>query len=122
MTAPESEPCAPRAACAQPPAQARPLTEADIATLVPLLKALADPIRLRLVALIAAEGGGEVCVCDLTAAFTVAQSTISHHLKILRTAGVIDGERRGTWVYYRVLPDALQLLAPLLTAVPAPSR
>jgi ArsR family transcriptional regulator len=99
--------CEPVGDCARAEPAAEVLGEDDITELVPLLKALADPIRLRLVTLIGAHGGGEICVCDLSAAFTVGQSTISHHLKILRTAGVISGERRGTWIYYRMVPGAL---------------
>jgi ArsR family transcriptional regulator len=69
------------------------------------MKALSDPIRLRLMSMIAA--ADEVCVCDLTVPFTVSQPTISHHLRVLREAGLADGERRGTWVYYRARRDAL---------------
>jgi ArsR family transcriptional regulator len=77
-------------------------------------KALGDPIRLRLLSLIAARSGGEVCVCDLTDAFQVKGPTISHHLKVLREAGLIDCERRGTWVYYWIVPPALAPLSQLL--------
>ena len=77
-------------------------------------KALGDPVRLRLLSLIAARAGGEVCVCDLTDAFDVKGPTISHHLKVLREAGLIDCERRGTWVYYWVVPAALAPLSQLL--------
>ena len=66
-----------------------------------LFKALGDPARLRLLSLIASAGEGEVCVCDLNVAFDLTGPTISHHLKVLREAGLISGERRGTWVYYR---------------------
>ncbi|WP_245663095.1 ArsR/SmtB family transcription factor [Nocardia inohanensis] len=77
-------------------------------------KALADPVRLRLLSLIAAAGGAEVCVCELTPAFDLSQPTISHHLKVLREAGLLTSERRGTWVYYRVIPEALQRLSDVL--------
>jgi ArsR family transcriptional regulator len=80
-----------------------------------VFKALGDPVRLRLLSLIASRAGGEVCVCDLTPAFDLSQPTISHHLKLLRQAGLIDCERRGTWVYYRVLPGALDRLSAFLT-------
>ena len=66
--------------------------------------------------LIGAHQGGEVCVCDLTTAFDLTQPTISHHLKVLRQAGIIDSERRGTWVYYRLVPAALDRVAALLSA------
>ncbi|WP_018685235.1 ArsR/SmtB family transcription factor [Actinokineospora enzanensis] len=75
-------------------------------------KALGDPVRLRLLSMIAARD--EVCVCELTPAFDLSQPTISHHLKLLRQAALIDSERRGTWVYYRVVPGALDRLAAFL--------
>ncbi|MBC6458601.1 metalloregulator ArsR/SmtB family transcription factor [Actinomadura sp. HBU206391] len=83
-----------------------------------VFKALADPIRLRLLNLIASAEGGEACVCDLTVPFELTAPTISHHLKVLRQAGLIEGERRGTWVYYRVVPEALTRLSGLF-ALPA---
>jgi ArsR family transcriptional regulator len=81
-----------------------------------VFKALGDPVRLRIVSLIASSPDGEVCVCDLTAPFEVAGPTISHHLKVLREAGLIDGDRRGTWIYYRIVPGALTGLSTLLDA------
>ena len=72
-------------------------------------KALADPIRLQLVDVLR-NHAGKVCVCELTPLFGVGQSTVSHHLKILREAGVVDSERRGLWAYYYVHPDALKEL------------
>jgi ArsR family transcriptional regulator len=95
-----------------------PIGKATAAGLAQVFKALADPVRLQLVSLIGAHQGGEVCVCDLTAAFDLTQPTISHHLKILRQAGIIDSERRGTWVYYRLVPAALERMAALLSAPP----
>jgi ArsR family transcriptional regulator len=77
---------------------------------------LGDPVRLRLLSMIASRDGGEVCVCELTPAFELSQPTISHHLKQLRQAGLVDCERRGTWVYYWVLPAALERLAAVLKA------
>ncbi|MGH3612063.1 MAG: ArsR/SmtB family transcription factor [Pseudonocardia sp.] len=74
-------------------------------------KALGDPIRLRLLSLIASHEGGEACVCELIVGFEVSGPTISHHLKVLREASLIDGERRGTWIYYRARPDALRGLS-----------
>ena len=102
-------------ACAQPVLVGEPIDEASAAGLAQVFKALADPVRLRLVSLIGARQGGEICVCDLTAAFDLTQPTISHHLKVLREAGIIDSERRGTWVYYRLVPDALVRMAALLS-------
>src|SRR6516164_758715 len=93
-----------------------PMGEGAAAGLAQVFKALGDPVRLRLVSLIGAHRGGEVCVCDLTTAFNLAQPTISHHLKVLREAGIITSERRGTWVYYRLVPAALERMAALLTA------
>ncbi|MGY2082189.1 metalloregulator ArsR/SmtB family transcription factor [Blastococcus sp. SYSU DS0539] len=85
-----------------------------------LLKALADPVRLRLVSLIASSASGEACVCDLNDAFELTQATISHHLKVLHSAGLLDREKRGVWVYYAVRPAALSAVAGLFaTAVPA---
>jgi ArsR family transcriptional regulator, arsenate/arsenite/antimonite-responsive transcriptional repressor len=106
-------------ACAIPLVR-EPIDEAAAAGLAQVFKALADPVRLRLVSLIGAHQGGEVCVCELTEAFDLTQPTISHHLKVLREAGIIDSERRGTWVYYRLEPAALERMGALLSA-PQPS-
>jgi len=97
------------------PLVGEPLSETAAAGLAQVFKALGDPVRLRLVSLIGAHQGGEVCVCDLTAAFDLTQPTISHHLKILREAGIIDSERRGTWVYYWLVPTALERMSALLS-------
>jgi ArsR family transcriptional regulator, arsenate/arsenite/antimonite-responsive transcriptional repressor len=102
-------------ACAIPLVR-EPIDEAAAAGLAQVFKALADPVRLRLVSLIGAHQGGEVCVCELTEAFDLTQPTISHHLKVLREAGIIDSERRGTWVYYRLEAAALERMGALLTA------
>ncbi|NJP88476.1 helix-turn-helix transcriptional regulator [Nonomuraea sp. FMUSA5-5] len=101
-------------ACCAPIAR-EPLTEHDAAELATLLKAVADPVRLRLLSMIGSHAGGEACVCDLTDAFDLTAPTISHHLKVLRTVGLIDGERRGTWVYYRVIPETVSRLGALFT-------
>ncbi len=101
-------------ACCSPLVR-RPLDEARAAELAGVFKALADPVRLRLLSLIASHQGGEVCVCELTSAFALTGPTISHHLKVLREAGLIACERRGTWVYYRVVPAALERLGGLFT-------
>ena len=79
----------------------------------PLLKALADPVRLRLVSLVASSPTGEACVCDLNKAFDQTQATISHHLKVLHSAGVLDRDKRGVWVYYAVRREALTAVATL---------
>ncbi|MTD57987.1 ArsR/SmtB family transcription factor [Amycolatopsis pithecellobii] len=91
-----------------------PLDAGSAAELATVFKALGDPVRLRLLSMIASRQGGEVCVCEMTPAFELSQPTISHHLKLLRQAGLIDCERRGTWVYYWVLPAALDRLAGFL--------
>ncbi len=95
-----------------------PLTERDAATLAKRFAALADPARLRLLSLIAAQADGEVCACDLVEPIGRSQPTVSHHLKVLREAGVIEGERRGTWVWYRVVPDAIADLRSALRVEP----
>ncbi|MEV0543347.1 metalloregulator ArsR/SmtB family transcription factor [Nocardia salmonicida] len=79
-----------------------------------LFKALADPVRLRLLSAIASRAGGEACVCDLSTGIDVTQPTISHHLKVLREAGLLTSERRASWVYYRVVPQALARLSEVL--------
>lgn len=91
-----------------------PLTESQATELSRSFKALSDPVRLRLLSLIASHAGGEACVCDLTGAFELTGPTISHHLKVLREAGLVIGERRATWVYYRVEPEVLARLAAVL--------
>ena len=93
----------------------------------PLLKALADPVRLRLLSLVASHQGGEACICDLNDAFDLSQPTISHHMKVLHEAGLVDRDKRGVWVYYRVRPQALASLGcpdrlPRSVAAPRPSR
>ncbi|MEV0351463.1 metalloregulator ArsR/SmtB family transcription factor [Nonomuraea sp. NPDC050680] len=100
------------------------LSESDAVELATLLKAVADPVRLRLLSMIGSHVGGEACVCDLTDAFDLTAPTISHHLKVLRSAGLIDGERRGTWVYYRILPETVNKLGALFAPLtePAPHR
>ena len=106
------------AACC-PGLTSAPLDEDQAAELAKVFKALGDPVRLRLLSMIASRGeGGEVCVCELTDAFTLTGPTISHHLRVLREAGLIDSQRRGTWVYYWIVPAKLTALSRLLD-VPA---
>ncbi len=99
--------------CCSPLAR-EPLTADQAVELARVFKAMGDPVRLRLLSLIASHEGGEACVCDLTDVFDLSGPTITHHLKVLREAGLIAGERRGTWVYYRILPDALRQLSAVL--------
>jgi ArsR family transcriptional regulator len=79
-----------------------------------MFKAVGDPVRLRLLSMIASARTGEVCVCELTADFELSGPTISHHLKVLREAGLVDSDRRGTWVYYRLIPAALAVMGGVL--------
>jgi ArsR family transcriptional regulator len=99
----------------------KPLTNPQAAALAEVFKALSDPVRLRLLSLIASRDDGEVCVCHLIDAFDLTGPTISYHLKLLRAAGLIDCERRGTWVYYWARPEALRRLGVLLDGAPVPA-
>jgi ArsR family transcriptional regulator, arsenate/arsenite/antimonite-responsive transcriptional repressor len=96
------------------PLTSQPLSSGQAERIAPLLKAMADPVRLRLLSLVAAHDGGEACVCDLNDAFDLSQPTISHHLKVLHEAGLLDRTKRGTWVYYSVRTEALSDLAALI--------
>jgi ArsR family transcriptional regulator, arsenate/arsenite/antimonite-responsive transcriptional repressor len=106
------------AACCSP-LSAEPLSAEQAGQVAPLLKALADPVRLRLMSLVASHEGGEACVCDLNDAFDLSQPTISHHLKVLHDAGLLDRDKRGVWVYYRARTDALASLGALIGCPPA---
>ena len=90
------------------------LGEPQAVELAAMFKALGDPVRLRLLSLIASHPVGQACVCEISTTFDVSQPTISHHLKMLRSAGLLDCERRGTWVYYWVIPTVLQQLSSVL--------
>ncbi|MDX8148385.1 metalloregulator ArsR/SmtB family transcription factor [Lentzea sp. BCCO 10_0061] len=107
--------------CCEPLSE-EPLAEVQAVELAAMFKAIGDPVRLRLLSLIASRPSGEVCVCELTPAFKLSQPTISHHLKLLRQAGLVDSERRGTWVYYRVRPETTDRLAALLASVSGEQR
>ncbi len=109
--------------CAFAPLVGEPLSAEAAIQLAVKLKALSDPVRLRLLSVVASHEGGEACVCDLSAGIELTQPTISHHLKVLRTAGLLDSERRASWVYYRVNRDALQQLSQILgTDALSPAR
>lgn len=84
---------------------APPLATKAAAALAATFKALADPTRVAIVNRLST--APEVCVCDLTAAFDLSQPTISHHLRVLRDAGLVESERQGTWAYYRLVPEAI---------------
>jgi ArsR family transcriptional regulator len=103
-------------ACCQPLTK-QPLSAEQAEQIAPLLKALADPVRLRLLSLVASHRDGEACVCDLNDAFDLSQPTISHHLKVLHEVGLLDRSKRGVWVYYAVRPGALGSLAGLIGSV-----
>ena len=105
-------------ACCSPLVR-EPLTTGQAEQVAPLLKALADPVRLRLLSLVASHADGEACVCDLNDAFDLSQPTISHHLKVLHEAGLLDRSKRGVWVYYRVRPEVLAQVSALLGGVSA---
>jgi ArsR family transcriptional regulator len=91
-----------------------PLDEQSVVRLAALLRVLADPGRLRLLSLIQAQPSREACVCHLTEALGLSQPTVSHHLRVLFGAGLVDRERRGNWVYYRTVPRALAELREVL--------
>lgn len=105
--------------CCPPAPVGRPSDDVRSAAL--RFKALADPVRLQLLALVADAEGGEACVCDLNAAFDLSQPTISHHLKVLHDAGLLQRDKRGVWVYYRVDASELATLAGTLNDLAAPS-
>ncbi len=104
------------AACCTPLVR-EPLTAGQAADLAHILKALADPTRLRLVSMVAAHEGGEACVCDLTDPLGLTQPTISHHLKILMNAGILTRDKRGKWAYYALVPTALDAVSAVLSTV-----
>ncbi len=106
-------PIAAVACCA--PLDRTPLSSVEAAGLAGVLKAIADPARLRLLSLVAAHEGGEACVCDLTEPLGLAQPTVSHHLKVLVDAGLLTREKRGVWAYYALVPGALDDVARVLT-------
>ena len=108
------------ACCA--PLLAEPMSTDQAEQVAALLKALADPVRLRIMSLVAAHAGGEACVCDITDAFELSQPTISHHLKVLHELGLLDREKRGVWVHYRVNADALRSVGACLGTMPEPGR
>ena len=97
------------------PLNGEPINYADAERLAVVLKALADPARLRLVSLIQSAPGGTACPADLIEPLGLSQPTVSHHLRILSSAGLIEREKRGVWVFYRIVPTAMAGLADLLT-------
>ena len=93
-----------------PPVFSATLEEGDAARLAAALRVVADPARLWLLSLIAARPEAEACVCELTEPLGLSQPTVSHHLRVLHEAGVLDRDKRGRWVFYRLNPEPLRLL------------
>jgi len=109
----QAQPKVPNEPCCAPLVR-EPLTEDWAGDLARMFKALGDPVRLQLLSRVASHTGGEACVCDLSVGLDLSQPTISHHLKVLRDCGLLQCERRGTWVYYWVVPSALAQLSAVL--------
>jgi len=107
--------------CCAPVLEGR-LTKHDAEQLADAFKAIADPARLRLLNFIAAQPSGETCVCYLIKPLGLSQPTVSHHLRILFAAGLLERERRGTWVFYRIVPERLASLRDVLAAPAAATR
>ncbi|ABL05486.1 metalloregulator ArsR/SmtB family transcription factor [Mycobacterium ulcerans] len=101
--------------CVTAPLLREPLEASSAVEMAARFKALADPVRLQLLSSVASHAGGEACVCDISAGVEVGQPTISHHLKVLRDAGLLTSQRRASWVYYAVVPEALNALSRLLS-------
>ncbi|GIG64873.1 ArsR/SmtB family transcription factor [Phytomonospora endophytica] len=114
-----SKPLLPLLAEACTPVARAVMPDDEAAELARMFKAVGDPVRLKLLSMIASDPRGEACVCDLTEAFTLTGPTISHHLKVLRDAGLIASERRASWVYYRAVPEATARLSAVLAPLPA---
>ena len=102
------------ACCA--PLMREPLGQADAEQLAVTLKALADPARLRLLSIVASSQDQEACVCDLIDPIGLSQPTVSHHRKVLTAAGFLSRSKRGTWAYYRLIPEALEQVSGLLVS------
>lgn len=111
----QTPPLLPVAEACCTPLLREPITASQAADLARLLKALADPTRLRLVSMVAAHDGGEACVCELTGPLGLTQPTISHHLKILVDAGIFTRDKRGVWAYYALVPSAMEALSAVLS-------
>lgn len=100
------------------PLTREPISADQAAHVAPLLKAIADPVRLRLLSLVLSHENAEACVCDLLPHFDLSQPTISHHLKVLHEQGLLEREKRSTWVFYKARPDVMAALAALFGASP----
>ena len=97
-----------------PPLLQQPIDADQAERLAQALKVIADPARLRLLSLIGAQPGAEACVCHLIEPLGLTQPTVSHHLRVLRQAGLVEREQRGSWAYFRVLPEPLEALREIL--------
>ncbi|MDA8198741.1 MAG: metalloregulator ArsR/SmtB family transcription factor [Thermaerobacter sp.] len=115
VSPPDGSPLVANLAACCTPITATVLDAASAERLAAVLRALAEPTRLRLVSLVAAHEDAEACVCDLTVPVALSQPTVSHHLKVLVDAGLLEREQRGKWAYYRLVPGALDALAGILT-------
>jgi len=102
--------------CPVAPLVSEPLDSAAAVRMAAKFKALSDPVRLQLLSSIASHAGGEACVCDVSAGVQVSQPTVSHHLKVLRDAGLLTSRREASWVYYAVVPEELAALSTLLNS------
>ena len=116
-TAPDLLPLTDLAACC-PPAGTPALSFIQAQQLAGVLKALAEPARLRLVSILASAAPDAVCVCELVAPLRLSQPTVSHHLRVLADAGILTREQRGKWAYYALVPDTLSAVAAALTPAP----
>jgi ArsR family transcriptional regulator, arsenate/arsenite/antimonite-responsive transcriptional repressor len=105
-----------------PPLDGAPLDGEQAEALALVLKAIADPTRLRLLSLVAAHENGEACVCELTDPVGLSQPTVSHHLKVLVDAGLLSREKRGVWAYYALVPNALDAIAEVLATTRPSTR
>jgi ArsR family transcriptional regulator, arsenate/arsenite/antimonite-responsive transcriptional repressor len=108
------------AACC-PPAGGEGLDADSAERLAAVLKVIAEPTRLRLLSLVAAEQDGEECICNLTERVGISQPTVSHHMKVLADAGLVEREQRGKWAYFRLIPGALDALGQVVSTVAQPA-
>lgn len=97
------------------------ITEEEAQVMAPLMAALADPARLRIISMLAAAPEGHACGCDLEVPLGLAQPTVSHHLGILRNAGLIEGTKQGRWVFYRLVPERLEEIRAALSGARVPA-
>lgn len=110
----KSQAVTPIESCSTAPLVREPMPAQAAVQWAGVFKALSDPVRLRLLSSIAARAGQEACVCELSEGVDLSQPTISHHLKVLREVGLLTSQRRASWVYYRVVPAAMQQVAQML--------